>query len=100
MHSLLLCGLSANGKALVGSIWDRTGRMANGALDIGADLVGAGVKGVKKLYAGAEGIYVKGSAKVLLSIQDLEVQNYIDVNTGKVIKTLEDIYRCRYGWRW
>jgi hypothetical protein len=72
-------------------IWNRSGRIANGALDIGADLVGAGVKGVKKLYAGAEGIYVKGSAKVLLSIQDLEVQNYIDVNTGKVIKTLKDV---------
>lgn len=78
-------------KDLTKSIWDRSGRIANGALDIGADIVGAGVKGVKKWYAGAEGIYVKGRDKVLLSLEDLNVQDYIDVSTGKVIRTLKDV---------
>ena len=78
-------------KSLTKSIWDRSGRIANGALDIGGDIIGAGVKGVKKWYAGAEGIYVKGRDKVLLSLEDLSMQDYIDVSTGKVIRTLKDV---------
>lgn len=83
-------GLGA-AKSVAGATWDRAGRIANGTLDIGADVLQAGVKGVKALYRGAEGIYVKGSSKILLTVSDFAIQDYIDVNTDKVIKNLKDI---------
>lgn len=47
--------------------------------------------GAKSIWAKGEGLYVRGKDKVAITLRELEIGSYIDVTTGRVIKTLQDI---------
>lgn len=86
--------LAAGGKAGIDfAKW--TGRNAwelgKGAFGVGKGLLAAGGGAIKSLWSEAEGFYVSGKNRLLLSLKDLEIEDYIDVNTQKVIKKLSDI---------
>lgn len=65
--------------------------LGKGAFNVATGVTKWGGGVAKSLWEGVEGFYVEGKDKLLLSLKDLEIEDYIDVNTQKVIKKLSDI---------
>lgn len=65
--------------------------LGKGAFNVATGVAKWGGGVAKSLWEGVDGFYVEGKNKLLLSIADLEIEDYIDVNTQKVIKKLSDI---------
>lgn len=83
--------LGHNAKELAKWSGKNAWELGKGTFNFGKGLVTAGGGVVKNWWEGVEGFYAEGKAKILLRISDLEIEDYIDTNTQKVIKKLSDI---------
>lgn len=83
--------LGHNAKELAKWSGKNAWELGKGTFNFGKGLVTAGGGVVKNWWEGVEGFYAEGKAKILLRISDLEIEDYIDTNTQKIIKKLSDI---------
>lgn len=83
--------LGHNAKELAKWSGKNAWELGKGTFNFGKGLLTAGGGVVKNWWEGVEGFYAEGKTKILLRITDLEIEDYIDTNTQKVIKKLSDI---------